>query len=143
MSVSWQIRKAQLLRDDLAALHLRDAASLPEVQYDHDGAHWAEWLMNIAASLDGPATMSDARYAVTLLRADILAHAERGQYPTPELRAMSLFLRYGKVDALLRFVTPCWDAGEYPDPNVAWLLLHPDRMPVNFPMYCREVCNDY
>lgn len=126
----------RLLRDALQQLHRRPASELPAVPYDHDGPHWAEWLVeNLPAGID-PLCVKDARYLIGMLKLDIRTEITRGKLPSPELRATLLRWQHGPEDALYAFVQPAWARGEVPDDNVTWLLLHPDKVPANFPMFC-------
>jgi hypothetical protein len=125
------------LREALQQLHQAAPDSLPAVRYWHDGPHWAEWLRGVLASMPAPLGLADAAYVRELLASDIATHLTAGQLPTPELEATLLRWRHGPEGALHAFVQAAWDRGEVPDDNTAWLLLHQDKIPADFPMYRR------
>jgi hypothetical protein len=126
----------ETLRVALQQLHQAAADSLSAVRYWHDGPHWAEWLRGVLGEAGAPVTLEGVRYVLGLLDADVRSHMLAGRMPTPELRAQVLVWRYGAEDALMALVGPAWARGELPEENVAWLLLHPERIPANFPLYC-------
>jgi hypothetical protein len=133
MSAATTMREG--LRGELAWLHGREAESLPSVAYASDGPYWAEWLLEAMPVPGHALTVDDMHFLLAMLSSDIRSQILAGNLPSPELRATMLIWKHGPDNALMVFVQPAWDKGECPDDNIAWLLLHPDRIPDNFCMF--------
>lgn len=124
------------LRQELHRLHEKTAEALPAMPYCHEGPHFAEWLAEVLPGCAAPLAAEDARYVLALLKADVRSQVLVGRSPSPELWATMLRWRHGAEGALDHFVQAAWARSELPDENVTWLLLHPERIAENFPMYC-------
>jgi hypothetical protein len=98
------------------------AGDLPPIPYCHDW-WWRDFVLE---------TPPDRFWSRLALHSK--ARAGRGLLRSPELVATMYRWQY-PTDALRMFVGEALGRGEMPDAHALWLLLHPEQIPLDFPMY--------
>jgi hypothetical protein len=111
------------------------AGDLPPIPYCHDW-WWRDFVPEVLPA--GKLTDGDVQFLLHMLTPHALARAASGLWRSPELTATIYRLQYGG-DAIRMFVGEALGRGEMPQQHALWLLLHPEQMPKDFPMYCTRL----
>jgi hypothetical protein len=111
------------------------AGELPPIPYCHDW-WWRETLLEMLPA--GRLTDGDVQRLLHALTDHALVRSRAGLWRSPELWATIYRLQYGG-DAIRMFVGEALGRGEMPQQHALWLLLHPEQMPSDFPMYCTRL----
>jgi hypothetical protein len=134
-SPAWQTFKAQALRREVRRLRGLAAGDLPPIPYCHDW-WWRDFVPEVLPA--GKLTDGDVQFLLHMLTPHALARAAVGLWRSPELWATIYRLQYGG-DAIRMFVGEALGRGEMPQQHALWLLLHPEQMPMDFPLYVRRL----
>jgi hypothetical protein len=111
------------------------ADELPALDYCRDW-WWRAALLEMLPA--GRLTDADVQRLLHTLTSHALTRSRAGLWRSPELTATIYRLQYGG-DAIRMFVGEALGRGEMPQQHALWLLLHPEQMPKDFPMYCTRL----